>query len=258
MITNASTYKKKNNFITSDDIIKINKNLLDVVYPENKLRIIAVDGTYLKCFKSLNIDGVKFASPNETYTQLLVSGLYDVNANILINYNHSLTLNERECFIQQLDYINKGDTVIFDRGYYSLELLNILKHRDINYIFRVKNNLTSVKELLKNDVNEFYTQHNTKLVTYSVVTDGQPYYLLTNLLNSSINELKNLYKQRWSIETHFTCYADKEAKYYTSLLNLCSRNLESLLRDIHMHNFIFILYYHFNIIITPIMDKQKM
>jgi len=129
--------------------------------------------------------------------------------------------------------------------------LNILKQRDINYIFRVKNTLTGVKELLLNDVNEFYTSHNTKVVTYSVIDDGEPYYLLTNLLYLNINELKDLYKDRWSIETHFN-----DAKYHTSLLNLSSRNIESLLRDIHMHNFIFILYSHFNNIIAPIYNNE--
>ena len=65
------------------------------------------------------------------------------------------------------------------------------------------------------------------------------------------NELKDLYKDRWSIETHFN-----NAKYHTSLLNLCSRNIESLLRDIHMHNFIFILYSHFNNIVAPIYNNE--
>ena len=247
----ASTFKKKNNFITSNDVIILNKKLLNVIYSDNKPRIIAVDGTYLKCLKSLHSDGVKYASSNETYTQLLVSGLYDINDGLLINYNHSYSLNERECLIEQLDYINKGDTLILDRGYYSFELMNILHQRGINYIFRVKNTLKEVKQLLISHNDSIIIGHN-KIVTYSITNNATSYYLITNLLDSNINHLKNLYNDRWSIETHF-----KSAKYYTSLLNLGSRQIESLLRDIHMHNCVYILYHNFSNIITPIINKKN-
>lgn len=247
----SSTFKKKNNFITSDDIINLNKNLLDVIYSDNKPRTIAVDGTHLKCLKSLHSYGVKYASSNETYTQLLVSGLYDVNNNILINYNHSFSLNERECFTQQLDYIKPNDTLIFDRGYYSLDLMNLLNVRGINYVFRVKATLNDVKQLILSQQQQLIICDN-KIVTYYVPNGKEPYYLLTNLLDTSISDLSDLYADRWSIETHF-----KRAKYYTSLLNINSKQLSSLLRDIHMHNFIFILYHYFNNIITPMINKKN-
>jgi hypothetical protein len=64
----ASTFNEKNNFITSNDVIILNKKLLNVIYSDNKPRIIAVDGTYLKYLKSLHSDGVKYASSNKTYT----------------------------------------------------------------------------------------------------------------------------------------------------------------------------------------------
>lgn len=77
------------------------------------------------------------------------------------------------------------------------------------------------------------------------------------MLDSSISELKELYKQRWSIETHFTCYADKEAKYNTSLNNLTSKNLNNVLKDLYFHNFIYILYPHFNNITNNISNNEN-
>lgn len=178
----VSGFKAKCNFITYDDVIKLNKNILNVIYKKNEPRIIAVDGTNLKCLKSLHDDGVKYASTNETYTHMLISGIYDINSKIVINYNHSLTLNERDAFIEQLSYINKGDTLIFDRGYYSYELMTILKEKQINYIFRVKKTLKFVKKMIALHQEELYITHDNKVVTYTIYDEGEPYYLYYKLL----------------------------------------------------------------------------
>ena len=65
-----------------------------------------------------------------------MSSLFDIDKKIPINYHISESLNERELLILQLDYVNKGDTLIMDGGYYSKKLIDILIDRKINFIFR--------------------------------------------------------------------------------------------------------------------------
>ena len=196
-----------------------------------------------KTLKKLNRDGLKFHSINHTnYTNSIISGLYDINKKIIINYNHSINKNEREAFIEQFKYIRKGDTLIFDRGYYSEELVNLLIKKNVDYIFRVKNNLSYVKYLTENKLNEYiYTVNNKlhKLVNYNI--NSEKYYIITSLIHCNIEELKNLYWKRWSIETHF-----KEAKYTTSLNELKCKSLNNLFKEIHIHNHVYILYYYFH------------
>ena len=240
----SSAFKKKSDIIEYNDIVKLNNELLNNIYSNKyEKRLLCVDGSYLKTLKKLNKDGLKFHSINHTnYTNSIISGLYDINKKIIINYNHSINKNEREAFIEQFKYIRKGDTLIFDRGYYSEELVNLLNKKNVDYIFRVKNNLSYVKYLTENKLNEYiYTVNNKlhKLVNYNI--NSEEYYIITSLIHCNIEELKNLYWKRWSIETHF-----KEAKYTTSLNELKCKSLNNLFKEINIHNHVYILYYYFH------------
>ena len=242
----ASGFKKKRDIMTPNDLISVNNTFLNLIYKNNKQRILAVDGTRLKCLKSMHKEGFKFASNNNTYTHCAISGLYDTDSNIVINYTHSVSLNEREAFINQLDYVKKGDIVLFDRGYYSNDLMDTLNYHGINYVFRIKNSINVSKHLIDNNISSVLWSDKLQAVTYMLHDEAEPYFLLTNLVDMSINELQSLYKRRWSIETHF-----KEAKYTTNLNNLNSTTINSYLKDINMHNFVLMLYYYFYSIIKP-------
>ena len=247
----ASGFKKKRDIMTPNDLISINNTFLNLIYKNNKHRILAVDGTRIKCLKAMHSEGFKFASNNKTYTHCAISGLYDTDSNIVINYTHSVSLNEREAFINQLDYVKKGDIVLFDRGYYSNDLMDTLNYHGINYVFRVKNNINVSKHLIDNNISSVLWCDKLQAVTYTLYEEAEPYFLLTNLVNMSINELQSLYKRRWSIETHF-----KEAKYTTNMNNLNSTTINSYLKDINMHNFVLMLYYYFYSIIKPQINRS--
>jgi hypothetical protein len=255
----ASGFKYKKNYIKNDDIEFLNNDLINHIYKDKfEKRVLAIDGSYLKGLKKLSNDGLKFSSDKENYTNSIISGLYDVNKKIIINYKHSILMDERKCFKEQLKYVRKGDTLLFDRGYYSEDLMNTLDNKKIDYIFRLKKNLNIVNFLKDNNLNEYiYTVNNKnyKIVNYKVHEDGEEYYLLTTLLNKNLEELKDLYKKRWSIETHF-----KEAKYTTSLKELNSKSLDEFLKEINMHNYVYILYYYFNYCIKDnfIDDKYEL
>jgi hypothetical protein len=239
----SSAFKKKSDIIEYNDIVKLNNELLNNIYIDKyKRRLLSVDGSYLKTLKKLNKDGLKFHSTNHTnYTNSIISGLYDIDKKIIINYNHSINKNEREAFIEQFKYIRKGDILIFDRGYYSEKLVDLLNKNNIDYIFRIKKNIDHVKYLIENKLNEYVYKINNKLyklVNYNI--NSEEYYIITSLIGSNIEELKNLYWKRWSIETHF-----KEAKYTTSLNEIKCKSLNNLLKEINIHNHVYILYYYF-------------
>ena len=99
-----------------------------------------------------------------------------------------------------------------------------MKNNNINsYIFNTKN-------------------INYKTVSYKVNNSEEDYYLFTNLIYKSIEELKDLYWKRWKVELHF-----KESKYNLSLNNINLKTENSLKQEIYIHNLLFILYYFFNI-----------
>ena len=62
---------------------------------KSEKRILAIDGSYLKTLKTLNKDGLKFSSNDKNYTNSIISGLYDVDKKLIINYSHYNLLDER-------------------------------------------------------------------------------------------------------------------------------------------------------------------
>ena len=73
----------------------------------------------------------------------------------------------------------------------------------------------------------------------------------------SIDELKNNYKKRWDIETHF-----KELKYKTSIGKITSKTENTVLQELYINNLIYILNSYFKkIFIDEILlqdnDKYK-
>ena len=71
----ASGFKKKRDTMTPNDLISINNTFLNLIYKNNKQRILAVDETRLKCLKAMHNEGFKFASNNKTYTHCAINGL---------------------------------------------------------------------------------------------------------------------------------------------------------------------------------------
>jgi IS4 transposase len=164
-------------------------------------------------------------------------------------------MDERKCFIEQLKYVRKNDILLFDRGYYSEELINILNNKNIDYIFRTKKNFLKNKYLKENNLNEYIYYINNKkykIINYKIHNEGEEYFLLTSLINKDLEELKNLYKKRWRIETHF-----KESKHTTSLNEINSKSLDNLLKEINIHNYVYILYYYFNYCIEDIAINER-
>jgi hypothetical protein len=199
-------FNQRKNKINNDLFLQLNNNILNNIYKDidkNK-RHILVDGSHLHSNKSLHKYGFKYGSKRNTYTKSMISGIKDYDNNIPLNYKINKNMDERKSFIEQLEYIECTDILIFDRGYPSTELLKVLNNNNFNYIMRYKKDNLYVKILIKSSLNEYYFDFNgkkNKVVRY--IINEKSYYLLTNLIDMSIDKLKNNYKKRWDIETHF-------------------------------------------------------
>ena len=119
----------------SNDLLKI----FDDVHWNNKRHegnVYDVDGSDIILNKTLAKDGFKLSRSGD-YCKAKLSSIYDINNKTPINYYLLESLNERDILIKQLDFVKKGDTLIMDGGYYSVNLVNIFIDRGINFIFRM-------------------------------------------------------------------------------------------------------------------------
>jgi hypothetical protein len=66
------------------------------------------------------------------------------------------------------------------------------------------------------------------------------YYLGTTIMNHTVSYFKNLYWQRWAIETNF-----RESKYLLSLKNILSKKPDRVRQDIYSHNILFLIHSFF-------------
>ena len=136
-IDNVDNVNNINN-IDSKSIIdnkkNINKDNID-----KKYRIISADGSQLNFINSLKSDFK--ANKNNTYSYANLSCLFDVDLKIPISYVIDKK-DERTLLISQLDHLNENDILVADRGYYSNELINELKKKKINFVFRISKHIS--------------------------------------------------------------------------------------------------------------------
>jgi Transposase DDE domain len=255
-IANVSknTLVKNKNKIYYEHFNDLNNYLLNFIYKDNSPRLIAVDGTYIILLKNLYNDGFK-PSKNENYCIALLSTLFDIDKEIPINYGLFKNLNERKGLIKQLSYFKKNDILIMDRGYYSEELLYILNKNNIKVIFRLRTGLALTNNLKKN-LNEYTVDinNNNQIIKFRIVrylVDDKEYYLGTTIYDKNISYFKNIYWKRWKIEIHF-----RHSKYDLSMINLKSRNENTVRQDILIHNFIFIISSYFKFYLEMDIDKN--
>lgn len=232
----------KKNKIDSKYFLDLNDSLINSIYNnDTEERLLAVDGSTLDLSKKFSRYNFPFASQNKTYCKGYLSCLIDINNKIPINYNLSIKNNERESFIEQFKYLKKNDIIILDRGYYSEELLVYLENINVKYIFRVKKSLNIIKNIFDKD-EYIYEENGIKRRLIKYIIDKQEYYLITNLFNKTIDDLKNKYWSRWDVEINF-----KKAKFNLSLETINCKLLNSLQQDIYVNQLIFILYYYINL-----------
>jgi hypothetical protein len=239
-VSQVALIKRKNN-LNSEYFNDLNNNLLGYIYSDDDKKILAMDGTYIVILLSLSKENIK-VSRNGNYCIALISTIMDIEKEIPINYSLFKNLNEREALIYQLKYLNPGDTLIMDRGYFSNEILMLLINNNINCIFRLKKNLNILGELInieeENEITiDVLNDKNTikfRIIKYYI--ENKYYYLGTTIYNKDISYFKYLYWKRWKIEINF-----RYSKYNLSLKTLKSKTFNGIKQDVLIIHFIFII-----------------
>jgi hypothetical protein len=248
-----NTLIKHKNKLDHVHILTLNDSLLEYVYDTNNRRIIGVDGTYIILLKMLHEYGFNISS-NDNYCIALLSTLFDIEKEMPINYSLFKNKDERKGLLEQLKYLKPYDILIMDRGYFSNDLLFTLCKNKIIVVFRLKINLKILNNLKKCDDCTINIQHNTetiklRLIKYTI--GNKIYYLGTTIYNRSIGYIKDLYWRRWKIETHF-----KYSKYNLSLKELKSKSENTIMQDILIHHFIFIISSYFQHLLQQDINKK--
>jgi hypothetical protein len=148
-------------------------------------------------------------------------------------------MNERIIFHDQARKLQKTSTqekdiFIFDRGYYSLDLMTKIFHFNRYFQLRLKKNMNIVQDLERLGVDDHTITINgqpVRVIKYVIINNSKrririvqsksgeykkcalpkafddqqrtSYYLLTSLMDQTqypVSKLKEMYHQRWSIE----------------------------------------------------------
>lgn len=259
MDISSSAISQKRNVIDAEYMEKFNLEILNYIYSKNKNktegRLIAVDGSQLNLHFNLSKYGYPL-SCNGKFAVGMMSCLFDVDKEMPINYTLFKHKNEREALLSQLIYLEKNDTLIVDRGYFSEKLYGdlIKTNKQLKVIFRLKKNLAIVKKIMKlNNVYDTIVTINNmeiRILRYSI--NGKEYYLGTNIFDKDINYFIETYWKRWKIEVHF-----RHCKYNLSLKELQSKSENKIKQDIAAHHLIFIINSYLDQIVSNSIDKKK-
>ena len=128
-VDNVDSKSNINNIKNIDSKNVVNKNY----------RIISADGSQLNFINSLKSNFK--ANKNDTYSYANLSCLFDVDLKIPISYVID-NKDERTLLISQLDHLNENDILVADRGYYSNQLINELKKKNINFVLRISKHIS--------------------------------------------------------------------------------------------------------------------
>lgn len=136
-----STIREQCNNINGDTIHGINHDLIKFCYKligreQERSRILCCDGTV--CRGHIGLKGSNYAGiSTDRYCTFYVSTIFDYDACMPIAYNISNKKDERDDVIILLEYVNKGDILICDRGYPSQNLMKTLNDNEIKYVIRI-------------------------------------------------------------------------------------------------------------------------
>jgi len=207
---------------------QINRSLQDVKYrisgEKQSPRIFAIDGSKVHVHPCFMKHGYTTRTNNVPVSRpairplAMLSSMLDVHSRTCYDAQITSHFNERTSALAHMDAARPQDTLIFDRGYYSRDLLQAATSRGLKVVFRLK------KTAFKGAAT-FWNSSKTRAVVPVSNQDGSCTLVLLvkyfiegkkymNLVNfqASTSEIKELYALRWRVETSF-----KRLKSYLNL-----------------------------------------
>ncbi len=204
------------------------------------LRAFAVDGSKLNLPRELVREGYAPPSPQAHYPQGLLSCLYQIRRRLPCDFALLPHLDERRAARRHLAALGRGDLVVYDRGYYSLALLQAHNERRVEAVFRLKRNASRqvCDFVAAGSCDEVVTMGpagtaplRLRLVKYAV--HETPYVLGTTLLDAQLYPLADLaalYHGRWSVEELY-----KISKELLQLEGFHGRSEQAVQQELYAH-----------------------
>jgi len=242
------------------------RNLYNDNFKFDDYNLIGVDGTY----NNTNVNNIK----GNLETSLNM-GFYNINECVPIDITFCNQENKNKEILQLKKYISNDNLkhlnniiLVLDRAYYSYELINFLDTHNFNYVIRIKNNCTLIKnyELTKNKI----TKHqNIRIITYKDTIDiikkdendkniklkqTIECNVITNLNKENYNdlEIKKIYLSRWSIEVFF-----KLLKSNFKFSNLKEHNKTKTINEYNKLYYSILIIIYISSMIEKINDKYN-
>lgn len=210
----------------------------------NKGKYYAVDASTIKLSKKQAKNGFN-STKSKRYCNGSLTSIYDIENGTIVSTKLSPCHDERKYFLNRVKELDKNGMYIFDRGYASVDFIETLISESISFCSRLKEKETFVKDYfpkVKEDtvVNIDYKHSNGKIIKLRGIIyfiEKQPYYLLTPDTNHTLQQLKDLYHGRWSIEEYFKIIKAvyRSNKYLYTDENLIRQDIQL---TSFMHNFV--------------------
>lgn len=219
----------------------------------NGLRLLAVDGSVTSLPNSPELLTYFGKARNHAAKPAVrISQLYDVQNKLSIDLQiDPHTTGERDQAVKHLEYTDKDDLVLYDRGYPAVWLFILHQMKNVHFCARVTIDSSNIlKEFLRSGKIEDTVyfpcvekslRHCKKegLPTSPIkirlirvaLPSGQTEILMTSLLNKDTYPyeiFKDLYHQRWGIEEDY-----KLMKSRLVIENFSGVSVEAVLQDIH-------------------------
>lgn len=256
-------YRKK----ISPEVFRYLSGLLVNEFYDNNLavkhfegfRLLAVDTSVLSLPKNAGLEviyGKSQQQHGDYLVQARVSVFYDVLNRLAIDSSIApLHTAERQMAIAHPEWGNSSDLILYDRGYPSYDLIYEHQLRTIHFLMRVQSNFNPVvKSFVDSGVIdqqvEIYPGRDTDFSIKSYtrqsllkvrlialrLPSGEKEYLITSLLDNSqypVDIFKDLYFQRWKIETYFDELKNKlKMEFFSAYSN------HSILQDFYATIFV--------------------
>lgn len=215
----------------------------------NGYQLFGIDGTRLNlpCTDKLaELYGTQ-VSQGTPQVQALVSCIYDLYNEMIVDTRFApCKSSERDAAKEMIEAFKLNNVVnpvfIMDRGYPSGELMDAIIQAGKKFIIRCPQNFFP-SELIKQEDNTFTHKfekldHPLKLrvVKFKIHSnDKDDEYLVTNLFDDkiSIEDFKNLYRERWDIETRYN-----DIKNKLKIENFTGKTPDAILQDFYATMFL--------------------
>lgn len=220
-------------------------------------RVLSVDGSTLRLPDHPSLEN-KFSrhafGAKKTVHRWMsrISFLYDVLNNVVIDAQMgSFDTSEATLCDEHLGFLRKGDLVVFDRYYASHYLFSVLLHKQVHFLFRMRDHSWKcVKDLMGSGLKEQivdlevykYSRVAKKIpanvdkkvrirLIKQVSRSGEVKVYATSLLDDvqySRKSIVNLYKQRWGVEEAY-----KTLKARLDVIHFSGKTIHAVQQDFY-------------------------